>query len=574
MSSWIVHPAACGAIEALTREFGIPPLKARLLVSRGVETPEQAQAFMSPSPEALHDPFLFTEMSAAVRLVREAIAGGGKILVHGDYDADGICGTAILYSGLRALGADVHFFVPDRIKDGYGLSERVVERCLEVGIGLLISVDCGSSDDGIVRRLAARGVPVVITDHHEIGRRIAEAGAMLNPKLPGEAYPFKELAGAGVAFKLMQGLQRAIGVDIGVERLLDLAAVGTLGDYVPLTGENRSLVTLGLRRLGAWERPGLEALRRASGLSARDLNARRICYTLVPRLNSPGRIGSAREVVELLTTADKQAAAEIAARIEEINRRRKAHDGQVTEEARYLADVILRRGDPNAFVFSSSSWHEGVVGIGAARLAEAYNLPTVLIAVRDGIGKGSVRSAGGLNIREALERCSQHLVAFGGHREAGGFTIAEGNIPDFNRLFNEVAGRMMGGESGQAAHYADAEIGLEDCTLDLASFIERFEPLGPGNLEPIFLVRDLRVGDKTRYVGKGHLRLDVADARGRQRDLIGFSLGRTWHPADLCGATVDVLAHLRRNTWQGHEEAQVQVTVIRRCCEPAAVEET
>jgi single-stranded-DNA-specific exonuclease len=571
MSSWIVHPADPAAVERLTGELRLSPLRARLMVARGLDTPEAARAFIDPSPEHLHDPFLFDEMETAVRLIRETVSAGGRILVHGDYDSDGICGTALLTEGLRRIGADVHYFVPDRVRDGYGIAGRVIERSLEVGIGLLITVDCGSSDDEIVRRLAAGGVPVIITDHHEIGARIPEASAFLNPKIPGERYPFKELSGTGVAFKLVQALQRSIGVDIGLSGLLDLAAVGTLGDYVALTGENRTLVSMGMRRLGMWERPGFEALRRECGLAERGFSAKQICFTIVPRLNSPGRIGSAREVVELLLTSDEIEAAEIAARIEEMNRQRRAHDSQVTEEASYLADVILRRSDPSALVFSSSSWHEGVVGIGAARLAESYDLPAVLIAVRDGTGKGSARSAGRLNIREALEQCSRYLVAYGGHREAGGFTIAEENIPEFIRLFNQVAGENPTGAE-PVSHYADIELRLQDCELDFVSFIERLEPFGPGNPEPLFLVRGLLVGDQTKIVGKGHLRLTVEDPTGGWRDLIGFSLGKTWNPADLSGATVDVLAHLRRNSWQGREEAQVQVTVIRRAGEPAAAQ--
>lgn len=569
MSTWFVHPADEAAAEALRRELLLSPLRARLMVARGLDTPESARAFLEPAIEHLHDPFLFDEMERAVGLVRAAVAAGERILVHGDYDADGICGTALLTEGLRRLGADVHFFVPDRVRDGYGIAGRVIERSLEVGIGLLITVDCGSSDDEVVGRLAAAGVPVIITDHHEIGARIPEASAFLNPKLPGERYPFKELSGTGVALKLMQALQRSFGREDGLAALLDLAAVGTLGDYVALSGENRTIVALGMRRLAGWERPGFEALRRECSLSDRAASAKQICFTIVPRLNSPGRIGSAREVVELLLTGDEIEAAEIAARIEETNSRRRSHDSQVTEEASYLADIVLRRTDPSALVFSSSSWHEGVVGIGAARLAEAYDLPAVLIAVRDGYGKGSARSAGRLNIREALEKCASYLEAYGGHREAGGFTIAEGRIPEFIKAFNRIAGENPAGGGEPVSHVADAELRLQDCELDLVSFIGRLEPFGPGNPEPLFLLRGLRVGDQTKIVGKGHLRLTVEDPSGGWRDLIGFSLGKTWNPADLSGATVDVLAHLRRNSWQGREEAQVQVTVIRRAEEPA-----
>ncbi len=573
MSSWLVRPADPDLLGALSEGLGISLTAARILASRGIGSVDEARRFFAPSIDQLHDPFLFSEMSEAVGAVREAVSSGGRILVHGDYDADGICGTAILVEGLRSLGADAHYFIPDRKKDGYGMARRIAERSLEVGLDLVVTVDCGSSDGDIVGELADGGIPVVITDHHEIGERVPRARAFLNAKRPGETYPFKELSGAGVAYKLLQGLEKDMGMDLGLERFLDLVAVGTLGDYVPLVDENRVLVSLGMVELEKWKRPGFEALRRACGLSASGVSARQICFTIVPRLNSPGRIGSARSVVELLTTGDPAEAAQIASVIEDTNRRRRAHDSQVTEEACYLADIMLKRSEPNALVFSSSSWHEGVVGIGAARLAENYGVPSALIAVRDGVGKGSVRSSGGINIRDALEKCSKYLSAFGGHREAGGFTIKEEDIPAFNKCFNRVVGEYAGEGGGRVLVNADAEVSLGDCNLDLISFIENLAPFGPGNAEPLIVIRDLDVLEKTRIVGRHHLRLAVSSADGTEVEMIGFSLGKSWKPFDVIGSKIDVLAHLRRNVWKGREEAQIQVTLIHRTEEPVALRE-
>jgi len=548
-------------IESLSSGLGISELWSRILASRGVKTPEEARVFVEPSESGLLDPFLFGEMEKAVSAVERAVSSGGKILVHGDYDADGICGAAMLYNGLAAAGADVHYFVPDRVKDGYGLSRRMMERGVEKRLGLVISVDCGSGDGEIVEYLAARGVESVITDHHETDSRIPGASAFLNPKLPGEPYPFKELAGVGVAFKLLQALEIGMGVDLGTSGLLDLVAVGTLGDYSSLTGENRSLVALGMNKLGEWKRPGFEALRAECGLSPTGFTARQICFTIVPRLNSPGRMGSARSVVRLLTTEDPVEAARIAASIENENSRRKAFDSRVTEEARYLADVVLRRGDPSALVFSSASWHEGVVGIGAARLAENYNLPSVLIAVRDGVGKGSGRTAGRVNMKEALARCEDCLITFGGHREAGGFTIEESEIPRFNRKFNAAVEEMMSDSPAGGPVFVDAEALVEECNLALTGFLGRLEPFGPGNHEPLLMLRGVEVAEGTRIVGRGHLRIRVG---GRaERDIIGFSLGKTWSPADIIGSKVDVLCHVRKNRWRGREELQIQATVLR-----------
>jgi single-stranded-DNA-specific exonuclease len=573
MSSWLVRPVDAGTLTELSAGLGISATAARVLASRGVRTVEEARRFFSPSMDQLHDPFLFSEMREAVKAVREAVSAGSRILVHGDYDADGICGTSVLFEGLRSIGADVHYFIPDRKKDGYGMARRITERSLEVGLGLVITVDCGSSDGDIVEELAEGGIPVIVTDHHEIGERVPAAKAFINAKVPGETYPFTELSGAGVAYKLLQGIEKDMGIDMKLENLLDLVAVGTLGDYVPLVDENRSLVTLGMAELEKWRRPGFAALRRECGLAETGFSARQICFTIVPRLNSPGRIGSARSVVELLTTSDSEEAAAIAGEIEDKNRQRRAHDSQVTEEACYLADIMLKRSEPNALVFSSSSWHEGVVGIGAARLAENYGVPSVLIAVRDGIGKGSVRSSGGINIRDTLEKCSKFLPAFGGHREAGGFTIKEEDIPAFNRCFNKAVAEASGEGDGQVHIYADAEITLADCELGLIGFIERLSPFGPGNHEPLVMIRDLDVLDKTRVVGKHHLRLAVANADGMSLEMIGFSLGKSWKPWDVIGGKIDVLAHLRRNVWKGKEEAQIQVTLMHQTAEPAALRE-
>jgi single-stranded-DNA-specific exonuclease len=492
MPSWEIQPVDENVISELSRSLLISALQSRLLCTRGIARSDEAERFLSPSMEHLHDPFLFREMNVAAAVLHEAVTSGERILIHGDYDADGVCGAALLYEALRKMGADVHYFIPDRAKDGYGLAERVVERGLDRGLSLVVTVDCGSSDHRVVSLLAGAGVKVIITDHHETRHRIPEATAFLNPKLPGETYPFKELAGAGVAFKLLQGLEKTIGIGLSLEGLLDLVAIGTLGDYTMLRGENRTLVRLGLEMLEEWRRPGLRALRSVSSLPKAKFTARQICFTIVPRLNSPGRIGSARSVVGLLVSDDNGEANRIARDIEEKNRRRKLHDNRVTEEACYLADIILRRAEPSALVFSSSSWHEGVVGIGAARLAERYNVPSVLIAVKEGVGKGSARSAGMVNIKAVLEKCSSSLREFGGHREAGGFSISEEKIPEFQRMFEEAVEDLAEETTDHGVLHVDAEVTLGDCTLGFVSFIERLAPFGPGNQEPIFLLRDLK----------------------------------------------------------------------------------
>jgi single-stranded-DNA-specific exonuclease len=560
---WDVKDVDERAEHELSQLLLISSLEARLLMSRGVRTADEAVRFLSPSFDQLHDPFLFNEMDRAAGLVQEAVTRGDRILVHGDYDADGVCGTALLLEVLGALGADVHFFVPDRAKDGYGLARRVMDRGFEAGLKLVVSVDCGSSDREVIAALAERGVTVVVTDHHETAERVPEAHAFINPKLPGERYPFKELTGAGVAFKLLQGIERTMGRDLSLRDHLDLVALGTLGDSGEMTGENRIIVPAGLKLLCEGRRPGLRALCAEGGIAEGRFTARQVNFTLVPRLNSPGRMGSARDVVELLVTRDEQEATRIARDIEEKNRRRRVHDSRVTEEACYLADIVLRRSEPKALVFSSSSWHEGVVGIGAARLAERYNLPSVLIAVRDGIGKGSVRGAGAINVKEALEQCSGYLIEFGGHKEAGGFSIQEDSIPEFQKLFEEVVEELSSCSADSCVLVADAETSLGECTLDLCSFIERLGPFGLRNPEPVLFVPRLEVLRETRIVGDGHLRIAVKDRDGVAQGLIGFSIASAWKPSDIIGRMIDVLIHLKRNVYMGKVEPQLQVVAIR-----------
>jgi single-stranded-DNA-specific exonuclease len=563
MQIWEIQPVDERLESELSRALLLGPLEARLLASRGVRSVEDGFRFIHPKFEQLHDPFLFNEMERATALLHEAISRGERILVHGDYDADGVCGTALLFEVLAKLGADVHFFVPDRAKDGYGLARRVMDRGFEAGLKLVLSVDCGSSDGEVVAALVERGVKVLITDHHETGERVPGADAFINPKLPGERYPFKELTGSGVAFKLLQGLEKTMGLDLRLEDHLDLVALGTLGDSGAMRDENRIIVAEGLARLQEWKRPGLRALRARSGLPVGGFSTRQVSFTIIPRLNSPGRIGSARAVVELLITTDEDEAEKIADETEKNNDLRKEKGNRVIEQAVKSAEYRVWHHEPSALVFSGPDWHQGVVGIAAARLAERYNIPAVLIAVQDGIGKGSVRSAGKVNVKEALERCSEHLLEFGGHKEAGGFSIREEAIPEFQIMFEEIVVELSTGPAAPCIFKVDAEIPLGECTLALFSFIERLGPFGAGNPEPVLMIRDLEALPGTRIVGDGHLRIEARDRNADARDLIGFSLAGAWKPSEIIGRRIDVLINLRKNVYQGKVEPQLQIAAIR-----------
>lgn len=569
MHGWDIRKIDGRVIDALANGLGLPPLEARLLAARGVGSIEDGRRFLDPSFDQLHDPFLFNEMAEAARLLREAITRRERILIHGDYDADGVCGTALLYDALSRLGADVHFFVPDRAKDGYGLARRVMDRGFEVGLRLVVSVDCGSSDREVVASLAERGVSVIVTDHHETAERIPEARAFINPKLPGERYPFRELTGAGVAFKLLQGLEKTMGADLRLRELLDLAALGTLGDSGAMLDENRIIVRCGLEELALWRRPGLAALRGMSSMPEKSFTARQVSFNIIPRINAPGRVKSAKAAVDLLTEKDPAAAARIAAEIDVQNEQRKELGNSVLNDVREYAKYRVWHEDPKALVFEGVTWHEGVIGIAAARLAEEYNVPSALIAVRNGRGKGSVRSAGKINVKEALERCSRYLEDHGGHREAGGFSIREDDIPGFKRLFEEVVEELVACPSERCTILADAGATLDDCTEELLAFVERIGPFGAANPEPIFLLRGLEVMDEgTRILREEHLRIAARDGNGATRDLIGFSMVGDWKPADIVGRRIDVLVNIRKDSYRKASGPQLQIHELR-LSEPA-----
>ena len=555
-SEWASKNVDNSVIKRLLDECDLTLVQAHLLQCRGLNSGREVTDFLKPSFDNLYDPFEFNEMKQAVSLVLEAVRKKELILVHGDFDADGVTGTTLLYQFLKEIGANVQHFVPSREKDGYGLAMRVMERGVQKGLKLVISVDCGSSDSEVVSFLSERGVKVLITDHHETNIRV-NADAFLNPKFPAEKYPFSDLAGVGVAFKLVQALAKSIEIDFSPDKYLDLVALGTLGDYMPLCGENRIFVSLGLNAMAKWSRPGLEALRAKSGLSKENFSAKQVCFTIIPRLNSPGRIGSARDVVSLLTENDRNGAFEQATSIEEKNIQRKILDRNVTEQAYQLADIILKRSKPNALVFSSADWHQGVVGISAARLADKYRLPSALIAIQPNrIGKGSVRSAGVVNVKEALESCSSLLIAFGGHKEAGGFSIQEEKIGDFNIMFNNVVEKLTGDDISASINETDMEISIEECNMELLSFLELMQPFGPGNIEPVFTLRGVDVQNECRIVGNGHLKFNGRQNSDETVNFIGFSKGRIWKPHDIYGQKLDILANFRKNYYKGKLEKQ------------------
>jgi single-stranded-DNA-specific exonuclease len=546
----------------LTHDFALPPPVARLLCQRGYRDPETVRKLLDPRPEHLLDPFLMADMEgAADRLVR-AQRDGERVVVNGDYDADGVTGTALLVSELRGCGVQADFFIPDRERDGYGITPRLVERAAQVGVGVLISVDCGSSDHATIETARRLGIDVIVVDHHEIPEVPEHACAVLNPKRGDCEYPFKGLSAVGVGYKLLQALGARLGAGgIPVDGL-DLVALGTLADVQPVVGENRTLVALGLQRLTRAPRPGVQALRDSSGVRGESVSSREVGYRLVPRLNAVGRVARGKLAVDLLLASDAASAEALALEIEAQNRWRQKLEQGVTQEAMQRAEELLGQRSAAAIVLASPSWHFGVVGISAARLVDRFRVPAAVIGIQNGKGRGSVRTIDGVNVKAALDEVSDLLVKYGGHREAAGFSIEPRHVAEFAERF-EAAVRVQRSEARVQRLEIDAALGPGEVRLQLVEALEKLEPFGTGHPEPLFLLRGARAGARTRLVGDAHLKLELCLPGEHELDAIAFGWGQRLRPSEVLGRELDVVAHVRRQDPRWGGDVQLVVSDLR-----------
>ena len=557
------HPAARAAMEAA----GVPPLPAAVLCARGLDTVEKARDFLASDVGLLNDPLFLRDMDAAVARIRAAIDGGEHIAVYGDYDVDGITSTCLLTDYLRSLGAAVTPYIPDRMEEGYGLGAAAVESLHAQGVKLIITVDCGITAVEEADLAASLGVDLIITDHHECKSSLPAAVAVVNPHRPDCHYPFKCLAGVGVALKLALAIAGPAAQSALLRKYADLAAVGTVADVMSVVGENRTIVRMGLSALAHTERPGLKALLREAGLDEKPLTSVSIGYTLAPRINASGRMGCASLAAELLLTADSVRGAELAQELCALNRERQAIELGIFEECVDLADALPPEERP-ALVLASEGWHQGVVGIVASRLTEKYSCPAFMICLQDGHGKGSCRSFGGFNLFAALEACSDLLEGFGGHELAAGFTIQESNIPAFRARMNRYVRSASGGVLPVSSLAIDAPITSPgEMTLQQAQLLEYLEPYGAGNPRPVFALLGATV-DAVQSVGQGkHLKLRLSKGVSRF-DAIFFSV-----TAEECGISagsrVDVAFHLQANTFRGNTTLQLQLIDIRPSLTPS-----
>lgn len=563
----IAHPSPEG--RAQLERAGIPSLLACVLSARGVTEPEQAWKLLTPGEEPLLDPMLLKDMDRAVLRVGRALKTGELMAVYGDYDVDGITSTCLLTDCLTRLGGRVRSYIPDRLEEGYGLNEEAVLHLAQQGVTLIITVDCGITAAREVEFARELGIDVVITDHHECKQAIPEAAAVVDPHRPDCPYPFKGLAGVGVALKLAMAAAGPDRAGLVFREYADLAAVGTVADVMPMTGENRTIVQTGLAALAHPRRVGLAQLMEEAGLGDKPVTSVSIGYTLAPRINAAGRMGQADLAAELLLTRDPGRAAALAQELCALNRERQTIECEIFQEC---VQRLERRPQSGIILLADEHWHQGVVGIVASRLTEKYSCPAFMVCLDQGIGKGSCRSWGGVNLFHLLTQCQDLLEGFGGHAMAAGFTVREENIPALERRLRQLVLEERAGEELPSLLEIDAAVLPQELTVEAVEALDALEPCGAGNPRPVLVLTGAHVISAAQ-VGRGrHLKLRL-EGRGVPLDAIFFSvdgseLGLT------PGCRVDVAFYPQINDFRGVRSVQLQVVDLRHAMTRAQLEQS
>jgi len=569
---WFIAPAPDPrAVAALAGELGVSPVLAALLVQRGLASQAEARTFLRPSLADLADPLALAGMPEAVETITGAIRARTRILVHGDYDVDGQCATALLTRALRLAGADVVPFIPHRLRDGYDLGPAGIRAATAAGAGLIITCDCGITAVEAVDAARAAGLKVVVTDHHLPGAELPRAEAVVDPQRPDDTSDLRQLCGTGLAFKLTQALAHACGLSPNLPlHFLDLVALATIADIVPLVGENRILVRHGLRLLGDGRWPGLTALIRHSGLEGKEIRAGQVGFILAPRLNAAGRVGDAMDGLALLLADDPVIAQGLAERLERMNTERQALDQRILDEA--IRQVEEER-DPErdtALVLASDGWHPGVVGIVASRVVERYGRPAFLIALDGEVGKGSGRSISRFDLHGALRQCGDLLERFGGHRMAAGVTLKRSRVEAFRERLSQLAREALGDADLGPQQRIDLVVSLDEVSGDLERLVRHLEPCGMGNPGPVFGVRGVQLAG-ARRVGSSHLKGTLV-AEGSRLAAIGFNWADryAWFGQAEPAPPLDVAFRLEQNEWNGATTLQARIVALAETGEPEA----
>ena len=562
-------PADAEKASQLAAELGLDQVLANLLVQRGIETFDQARAFFRPQLEALHDPFLMKDMDKAVERLHKAITGGEKILVYGDYDVDGTTAVAQVYSFIRQFTQRVEFYIPDRYDEGYGLSYKSLDWAGDNGVTLVITLDCGIKAIEKVEYARAKGIEVIICDHHLPEAELPKAVAILDPKREDCHYPFDDLCGCGVGFKLVQGYIQQYRLDPALlEPLLDLQVVSIASDLVSMTGENRILAHYGLKRLNENPREGLLAMINLAKLEPGHIGIDDIVFKIGPRINGAGRMESGRLAVELLTATNATQAFKIGQQVNDNNQARKDIDRAITQEALEMVAGGTALASEHVTIVYNPTWNKGVVGIVASRLVEAYYKPTVVLTKSNGFITGSARSIQGFDLYASIESCADLLENFGGHMYAAGLTLREDKLEEFCRRMETFAAGYIRKEDTKPVIEIDAKLDFSQITPKFTRILKQFQPFGPGNSNPVFLTENVYDAGNGRKVGAGgvHLKLDVIQENLPYRQLaaIGFNMADAYYEHIKAGNPFDVCYSIVENFYRGSSTVQLRLKDIRK----------
>ena len=552
-------------INDMSRMYNIPRVISTILLNRGIDA-ENAGAFLKKSMADIVNPMLMKDMDKAVERIEKAVKEKEKIAVYGDYDVDGITATALMYEFLTDIGADAEYYIPDRKGEGYGINIMAVNTLLKRGIRLMITVDCGITAIGEAEFAKLQHMDMIITDHHTCKDRLpTAAAAILNPKRPDCEYPFNSLAGVGVAFKLILALamKRGMSTKEVFDKYVDLAALGTIADVVPLLGENRIIADRGLKAIENTKRPGIDAVMEIAGIKGKALSASNIAFAVAPRLNAAGRLGTAVTAVELLLTRDAEKARETALALNEENRERQLTEKSIFDEALNMIAADANNARKKVIVLAHEGWHQGVIGIVASRLCDKYYKPCILISCSNGVGKGSGRSIKAFNLFDALMKCEKHLTDFGGHAVAAGLNINQNEIESFEKAINKYADEVLTDSDMVPSVDIDCPIAERSLTVANAKMLSKLEPFGMGNEKPVFALANAQVASAAAVgIDNKHLKLRIIK-NNRTINCIGFSMGQ-YAPLLNRGDFVNIAFQLDINSYQGTETVQLILKDIKR----------
>ena len=563
---WEDVPCDAAQVDVVARELGVSPITARLLCIRGLADLDRARRFLSPSLDDLHDPFRLTDMAPAVERILVAIARKERIAIHGDYDVDGVTSTVILRRALELLGADVIHFIPERLRDGYGLQAPALDRLHADGVRLVISVDCGIRAADAARHATALGLELIITDHHEPDATLPPALAVINPKRHDCSYPDKDLAGVGVALKLVQALCLKSDRSNWLPAFVKIAAIGTLADVVPLTGENRIIAKLGLGMLSTGpHKIGLRSLLDVCGLTGKEIDSYHIGFVVGPRINAAGRMSTPDIAARLLLASDEAMADEARSLAEQLNSenlRRQKEEAGIVAEAKKVVETDLDVGSRTVIVVAGEGWHRGVIGIVASKLVDAFHRPAIVLSKDGDIAHGSCRSIPSFNMLAALESCAELMTKFGGHKQAAGLTIESSRIRELRARVNEYADGCLQPDDLRPRLWIDGSLTLKSISAQVASELSALAPFGAGNPSPVFKASGVEIVDGPRVLKERHLKMSFRQEGRVMRGIAWRAADRESFVAAHRGA-IDVAFSLEQDTWNGERYLQLSVADFR-----------